>query len=222
VTASTDGTLILWDLASRQIVRRFKTEGAGALWAVAIGPDGRTALADTGIGIMELWNLETGDNMHSFVLEDAAPGLNVNGIAYLPDGRGAITGSTDGLVRHWDLESGGLSILGRHSDIRTRVEIAPDGHLALTSGMDGVLMLWDLETGELIRRFGTPGQTIFDIEMSAEGLTAFSGSSDTIIVQWRLDNPALDELRAWIQTNRYVRELSCEERELYQIEPLCD
>ncbi|MGD9100326.1 MAG: hypothetical protein PVF45_07585, partial [Anaerolineae bacterium] len=223
VTVSTDGTLILWELASRQIVRRFKTEGAGALWAVAISPDGRTALADTGIGIMDLWDLETGDNMHSFVLEDAAPGLNVNGIAYLPDGRGAITGSTDGLVRHWDLESGDLTrVLGQHSDIRTRVEITPDGRLALTSGMDGVLMLWDLETGELIRRFGRPGQMIFDIEMSADGSTAFSGSSDTTIMQWRLDNPSLDELRAWIQANRYVRELSCEERELYQIEPLCD
>ncbi len=222
LTASTDGTLILWDLASRQIVRRFKAEGAGALWAVAISPDGRTALADTGVGIMNLWNLETGAKIRSFTLEDAAPGLSVTGMAYLPDGRSAIACSGDGLVYHWDLKSGDLMrVLGRHNDIRTRVGITPDGRLALTSGMDGVLMLWDLETGELIRRFGAPGQMIFDIEMSADGSTAFSGSSDTTIVQWRLDNPALDELRAWIKANRYVRELSCEERELYQIEPLC-
>ena len=32
----------------------------------------------------------------------------------------------------------------------------------------------------------------------------------------------MDEVRNWIDDNRYVRKLSCEERELYLIEPLCE
>jgi hypothetical protein len=33
---------------------------------------------------------------------------------------------------------------------------------------------------------------------------------------------SLDKVRAWIDDNRYVRELTCEERETYRIEPLCE
>ena len=57
--------------------------------------------------------------------------------------------------------------------------------------------------------------------MSPDGSTALSGSSEQTIVQWRLDNPGLDELMTWIEENRYVRQLTCEERAMYQIEPLC-
>jgi hypothetical protein len=34
--------------------------------------------------------------------------------------------------------------------------------------------------------------------------------------------PSLDELLDWVAANRYVRELTCDERELYRIEPLCE
>ncbi len=34
--------------------------------------------------------------------------------------------------------------------------------------------------------------------------------------------PALGEMLDWIEENRYVRDLTCQERELYRIEPLCE
>ncbi len=38
-----------------------------------------------------------------------------------------------------------------------------------------------------------------------------------------LSSPTLDELLEWVADNRYLRELSCEERELYKIdEELCE
>ena len=81
----------------------------------------------------------------------------------------------------------------------------------------------DIEKGQLIREFGSQEQvTMFDISMSPDGLTALSGSSDKTIVQWHLMNPSLDELKDWININRYVRPLTCTERELYRIEPLCE
>jgi hypothetical protein len=35
-------------------------------------------------------------------------------------------------------------------------------------------------------------------------------------------SPPLDELREWVESNRYVRDLTCQEREQYRVEPLCD
>jgi WD40 repeat protein len=94
---------------------------------------------------------------------------------------------------------------------------------ALSSGWDGTLVLWNLETGEEIHRFrGHDSDFIFDIAVSEDGNSALSGGSDATIIQWQLGIPTLEELQAWIATNRYVRDLSCEERALYQIEPLCE
>jgi WD40 repeat protein len=222
VTASVDGSLILWDLSNRTLIRRLETDAPGGLWSVAISPDGKSALADADEGIMGLWNLETGEQLASFVFEGVTGQQGASGIAYLPDGRSAIATGNNGTIYQWDLQTGALfRILGQHNDIRTRIEITPDGQLALSSGMDGVLMLWDLENGELIRRFGLPGQIIFDVDVSPDGLTALSGSSDSSIVRWRLDNPSAKALDNWIASNRVVREPSCKERDLYQIGPVC-
>jgi WD40 repeat protein len=111
--------------------------------------------------------------------------------------------------------------LGRHSSLRTRIAISPDGRLALSSGMDGTLMLWDLTTGTLVRRSGGHG-VIFDLALTPDGRTALIGSSNKTIVQWRLASPPLNELREWVESNRYVRGLTCQEREQYRVEPLCD
>jgi WD40 repeat protein/serine/threonine protein kinase/DNA-binding SARP family transcriptional activator len=221
LTASVDGALILWDLESRQRIQRFETGAIGGLWSVAISPDGHSALSDTDEGVVAWWDLASGKALGVFRQPGLASGGGSSGIVYLPDGRGALTGSNDGSLLLWDLSSGHSTSIGQHNDIRTRVELSPDGRLALTSGMDGMLMLWDVARGELIRRFGMPGQMIFDVDMSADGLTALSGLSDASIVLWRLDNPSVQELTAWIEANRALRDLGCEERELYQIGPLC-
>ena len=48
------------------------------------------------------------------------------------------------------------------------------------------------------------------------------GGGGTAIL-WDLSLPVdMDEVCAWIEANRYVRELTCEERETYRIEPLCE
>jgi WD40 repeat protein len=91
----------------------------------------------------------------------------------------------------------------------------------MTAGMDGRLMLWDLEEGTLIRGLDGIG-VIFDLTLGNEGPTVFFGSSDTTILEWLLSNPTIDELKEWIEANRYVRPLTCAERELYQVAPLCE
>jgi len=58
--------------------------------------------------------------------------------------------------------------------------------------------------------------------MSPDGRTGLVGSSTQMIIQWQLATPSLDELFDWVGANRYVRELTCDERELYRIEPLCE
>ncbi len=223
LSCSGDDTLILWDLQNGQPIYRLDGRGGEeGIWAIAISPDGKTALSDTAQGTMILWDLQNGKEMHILRTADPAGWGGASGIAYLPDGRTAISVGGDGHIIEWDLETGQeIRRIGNHPSLRTRLVVTPDGKLALTGGMDGSLMLWNLDTGMLVRRSDGHG-VIFDLTLSADGQTAFFGSSDTTIVQWRLANPTIDQLKDWIEANRYVRPLTCAERELYQVEPVCE
>lgn len=204
LSSSADGTLILWDVPGRQVIHRLSGHGKG-LWSLAISPDGRLALSDSGDSSMVLWDLETGDEIRSFQRVDPLPEAGSSGMGFLPDGRSAISCEHDGTLIQWDIESGReVRRLGQHASLRTRIVVSPDGHLAVTSGMDGSLMVWDLERGELIRRSSGHG-AMFDLALSPDGQTVLAGSGDRTILAWRLSNPSLEELHAWVKENRIVR-----------------
>ena len=80
------------------------TGHTGAVWALALLPDGR-ALSASDDGTLRLWDLATGE---SRVLEGHTG--TVSALAVLPDGR-ALSGSSDGTLRLWDLESGESRVL---------------------------------------------------------------------------------------------------------------
>jgi hypothetical protein len=44
--------------------------------------------------------------------------------------------------------------------------------------------------------------------------------ADENLALWRIDT-SLDELLAWTRANRYIPELTCAQRALYRLEPLC-
>jgi WD40 repeat protein len=223
LSCSADGTLILWNLQNNQPIFQLDGRDQGnGLWAVAISPDGLTALSDSGECSMILWDLETGKELRCFLRDDYSTRRGSSGIAFLPDGKTVISAESDNQLIEWDLETGEeIRRLGEHPSLRTRVVISPDGRFAVTSGMDGRLMVWDLARGTLVRQSDQHG-VIFDLTMSPEGESVYFGSSNTTITEWGISNPSIDELKGWIEQNRYLRELTCAEREFYQVEPLCE
>jgi WD40 repeat protein len=88
--------------------------------------------------------------------------------------------------------------------------------------MDGDIILWDFDTAEELRRFSAHTELVSGLAFSPDGQIAFSVSLDGGLIEWRVADLPLDELIDWAYANRYVRELSCEEREQYRVEPLCD
>jgi WD40 repeat protein/class 3 adenylate cyclase/energy-coupling factor transporter ATP-binding protein EcfA2 len=214
----TNDSMILWDLESGEMIHRFVT--GENFTTLLFNPDGRTAFVGS-VGL-QLFDLDTGREIRR-VSDDADCCTD---FAIHPDGRTAfVVGNYDRILREWDLENDReIRAFGEHNGFRTRVALNPDGRTMLSSGWDGTLFLWDLETGQLIRRFASyENGFIMDIAISPDGRAALVSGTNSAVILWRLDLPSsADGVREWIATNRYVRELTCEERETYRITPLCD
>jgi WD40 repeat protein len=99
------------------------------------------------------------------------------------------------------------------------VRFSPDETLLLGGGEDGASSLWGVETGEEIRRYGSG--FVFSSAFLPDGRHAVVGYRDGRVELWRIDT-TLDELLTWTRNNRYIPELTCEQRELYRVEPLCE
>ncbi len=122
----------------------------------------------------------------------------------------------------WDVETG--AIIRRYtgvSNISWSYKISPDGKYILAGANNGEMILWDFNTGQELFHLTAHTQPAYSVAFSPDSRSAFSVSSDGLLVQWRLHEFSLPELIRWVQANRYVRELTREERQRYRIEPLC-
>jgi hypothetical protein len=105
-----------------------------------------------------------------------------------------------------------------HSGGVGQVGISPDRTLLLAGAGDGSGSLWSLERGEAIRRYG--GGFVFSPHFSEDGRHALVGHRDGAVELWRIDQ-TLEELLIWVEEHRHIQELTCAQRELYRVEPLC-
>ncbi len=235
-SGSHDGTLRLWDLetgASRILL----DVTPQAVRSVAFSPE---CVSPPGApaercGHTILFGLARGQSStpdYSLRLVEATTGQEIRrfegheevvaDIAFSPDGRLALSASVDQRVILWDTATGRpIHRLTGHSANVTAVAFSPDGQLAASGGADQVVFLWDVATGMLLRHFAGHEEYVLEVVFTPDGKTLLSVCDDDTVREWQVD-ASQEALLAWIATNRYMPELTCEQRERYQIEPLCD
>jgi WD40 repeat protein len=212
---------ILWDVETGQEIHRLddyfidNAHPGNTFLNVEFSQDGSTVLVGYQAGPILLWDVETGAEIGQWVGHNSAP----IGITFSPDGQKVASGGGDHQVILWDKETG--SIIRRftnHVGSIGQIDFTPDGHLMLGGSGDGTNSLWDVETGEQIRRYGN-GRVRMPV-FNADGSQALAGFENGAVELWRMDT-TLAELLEWTQANRYIPELTCNQRALYKLEPLC-
>jgi WD40 repeat protein len=219
---------MLWDLETEQPLRSYLRH-ANKLADMVFGADGTLALSASYDGSLILWDVATGQALRSFVGTADLPG-HVGNIVYRvaisPNGRTALSAGWDHVVILWDLASGQpLRRLLGHQGAVTGVAFLPNGETAVSSSADGSLIVWDVTTGEIRNHLASSNRIrvgLSALAINPDGQTIFTGDFNGQISQWRLEPPTMAELMAWIPANRVLRSPTCQEREVYQLLPLCE
>jgi WD40 repeat protein len=231
VSGGLDGKVIWWDLNTGNVLKQFESPG-GSISSLAFSPDesriaGGTCPQFTDLGVclvgeVMMWDVETGG------IQRRQPGHDgqVDSVNFSLDGRLLLSGAADNSIMLWDAETlESVKRLSGHESGVTSAIFSADSSAILSASLDRSLILWDVASGQAIRRLQGLDIRNNALAWSADGRMAVAGGGSSTfsgqIAVWRLD-VELETLVGWTYQNRFVRELTCQEREQYQVVPPCD
>lgn len=209
-----DQTFYVWDSATGAELRRFSGPSQVSF---ALVPDGSAVLLGGLEGELGLYSLEDGRQLQSFAGHNARVGT----VALSPDGSLAASGADDGSLILWDVATGAeLRQFVGHSGAVWSLVWSPTGDRLASGSTDRSVRVWDVASGDEVRLFNGHNGSISGLAWGPEGRFLVSTSIDGTVRVWQSEN--LADLVAWVEQNRAPAPLSCEQRERYQIAPLCD
>lgn len=215
-SASRDNTIYLWDTETGASINRlfghtFRITG------VDFSPDGAYLVSSSFDNTIILWDVATGEELSTFEGHTDW----IRDVTFSPDGQTIASAAADNSVILWDVENNiRLRTYEGHSAQVLSVVYSPDGSQLLSGGSDNTIILWDIATGEEVQRFTGHIDEIQSLAFSPDGASFASASGDGTARLWGL-RLTYDELESWIQAHRYIRELTCAERERFGVPPLC-
>ena len=182
VSGSADGTLILWDTATREPVYPPLAGSAGEVLSVAFSPDGSLIASANFNGQILLWNASSGQRFGDPIQGHRG---QVFSVAFSPDGKWLASGGEDGFIRIWDLSQilEGASIrpvkvIGDGKSTVWSLAWSPGGRVLASGSSDSAVRLWETEE---FKQIGPPltGHHGFvrSVAWSPDGQILASGSA---------------------------------------------
>ncbi|KAF8821614.1 flagellar associated protein [Cardiosporidium cionae] len=142
LSASSDGTIITWDMKTFTPVRSFQEKSS--LKSVALHPDESLIISAPANQCISFWNSEGGHKIDELLLDDYSQHKT---LAISANGNFILTAGSGGLVRLFDLRSGYPIPLADgigSSGTAQGCAISPDESYAVTVGDGGSMFRWDL------------------------------------------------------------------------------
>jgi WD40 repeat protein/predicted nucleic acid-binding Zn-ribbon protein len=213
---STSSETFVWDVSNRTVFLELNEGGT-----LLASNNNNEYIAIGNRNTIQIYDMV--DNEVEITFEHT--GGTINSLDYSPHDDTVMTaiGEPDNLVIIWDIRTGvpRYTLIGHTAPVRIAL-YSPDGLTALSGADDGSLILWDLTSGQAIREYRGHTAPIRQIQFNLEESAAHSISTilDDGIITWRVES-ASDTIN-WVYANRYVREINCQERLQYGLQPFCE
>jgi WD40 repeat protein len=202
--SGTGNNVIVWDLATRQIVTTLKGH-KHSVSGVALTADDKLAVSSGADTTVRVWDLEKGCQLHvleGHFSEDPLRSLLANdpigvitSVAVSRDGRYAVSASDDQTLKVWDIDAGKeLRTLKGHTGWVLGVAIAEseNGRFAVSASADQTVKVWDLETGQERRTLCGHCSQVNRVAVTPDGRFAVSASTDANLAVWDLQSERED------------------------------
>jgi len=189
LSASSDKTVKLWDIASGREIRTFSGHKS-TVRSVAFSPDGKRFISGSYDNTVKLWDIASGQELRTF----SGHTEWVSSVAFSPDGKRLLSGtgkgtgianSGKGEIKLWDAESGKeIKSFPGHSQGINSVAFSPDGKTVVSGSHDKTIKLWDVASGRELRTFSGHKDYVWSVAFSPDGKRLVSGSMEGAIKLW--------------------------------------
>ena len=175
VSASLDGTAILWSLVGEGGKLRAPAQNEAPIYAVKFSPDGNTFATGSANKLIQLWNTGTAD--HKLTLTGHTD--LVADIDFSSDGSSLASGSPDGMIHLWDIigERTRIKISGHTGGVKALVYTEDNRIRSCGVGFDGKLRLWDAGTSSELSVIREHTGLTQSVAFSKDGKILASGGS---------------------------------------------
>ena len=181
-----------------------------AINTIAVHPNGQTIATGSDDGMIVLWNLQTGRQVHQFYSVQPVRSVSIS-----PDGK-TIVGACDQTISIWNLETkhriGTFSkpASGQsHDGMIHSLCFSGDSRLVVSASSDRTLQVWKNDHRSVIheklkRTLKGHTNTVFSVVVSRDGQRVVSGSADSTIRIWDLTSWAEPQVltghQGWVNT----------------------
>ncbi len=186
VSGSADGQVLVWDVATGNVLYRRSLEisALGLLVAVDVSPDGQTIAIGDGSNDITLLNSATGELIGSPLLGHSD---DVQAVVFSADGNWLASGGYDRSIIIWDMSSrepSGAPLLGHNRKV-TALAFSPDSQWLASGSEDAQIIVWDIRQRLAV---GQPLEghrsDISSLTFSPDGNLLISSSFDETIRLW--------------------------------------
>ncbi|MEG5163290.1 AAA-like domain-containing protein [Microcoleus sp. AT3-A2] len=184
-TAGQDGTLRLWNLSGKEIIKPIKAHDGtiNGVNSVSFNSDGKTIATSGEDGKIKIWDLF--GNLKITLLEKEG---GVKSVSFSPDNKKLATAGDYGIARIWDLSTKSSVQLEGYKVIKINsITFSHDGKKIATAGDDGAVRFWDL-SGKPVGSIITPhnGKPVYNVSFSQNGQLLATAGEDNVARIWNL------------------------------------
>jgi WD40 repeat protein len=180
--AGTDGSVLLWDIATCKILSEFIGHTKQVI-DVAFHPQGKLLASSSADATIKLWDIATGKCIQSFVGHTQL----VATISFNAAGTQLISSGFDALVKIWSLQTGQcIGTLQGHSKSVSESFFDPNGQFIISGSQDRTIRVWTLAAGEweCSKILQSHQNIIWSIALNSTGTTLVSSDHDGALKFW--------------------------------------